>query len=247
MGCPVVVRERCRSSPTPDLRCERWRHSVAPRSECHTSDRVYDQRVPRLWDDSVDGHRRAVRDAITEAAWELAERRGPLALTMSDIARAAGIGRATLYKHFTDVESILIAHHARHVERHLRALEELRARPLPVGSRLVAVLHAYASICFHRERHSSPDISALVHRHPEVADAENRLRGLVADLLNEAAPEELVRTDLGTEVLSAYCLHALGAAGQAADEEQVRSVVRLVLDGLGCSLAIGEDAAAVRH
>ena len=203
-------------------------------------DNLYDGLVPKLWQESIDGHRRAVRDAITEAAWRLAQEYGPFALTMSQVAKAAGIGRATLYKYFPDVESILIAHHARHVEGHLRALEKLRAGSAPVSSRLVAVIRTYASICFQRARHSSPDVSTLVHEAPEVTDAERRLRSVFAELIAEAAFEALVRTDVGSEELAKYCLHALPAAGQAADLDQVARLVRLVLDGLGCSLDVHE-------
>lgn len=202
------------------------------RTECHTSDEAYHRQVPKLWEESIDEHRRSVRDAITEAAWRLAEEHGPLSLTMSQVAGAAGIGRATLYKYFTDIESILVAHHARHVEDHLQALEDLRGESKPPGARLVAVAHAYASICFHRGRHSSADISTLVHRGPEVADAERRLRSVFAGLIAEAAAEGLVRTDLGPEELAVYCRHALEASGQAKDLDSVARLTQVVLDGL---------------
>lgn len=190
--------------------------------------------MPKLWEESIDSHRQAVRSAITEATWRLAEEHGPLGLTMAQVARAAGVGRATLYKYFPDVGSILVAHHVEHVGGHLRRLEELRTGPGPVGPRVVAVVDAYASICFHRGRHSSTDVSALVHRGPELVDAERRLRRVFVELIDEAAADGLVRTDPGSAELAAYCLHALAAAGGAADLDQVARLVRVVLDGLGC-------------
>ena len=72
-----------------------------------------------------------------DVAWRLAEERGPLSLTMSEIAQAAAIGRATLYKYFADVESILVACHAQHVERHLDELQRLASGPGTSASRLV--------------------------------------------------------------------------------------------------------------
>lgn len=194
--------------------------------------------MPKLWEESIDGHRRAVREAITGATWRLAVEQGPLALTMSQVANAAGIGRATLYKYFADVESILIAHHAQHVEGHLQALEELRTGPGTVGARLVAVVGAYASICFQRGRHGSTDVSALVHRGPEVADAERRLRGVFVELIEEAIPQGIVRTDVASDELAAFCLHALAAAGQITYLDGVDRLVRVVLDGLGCPLPV---------
>jgi AcrR family transcriptional regulator len=189
--------------------------------------------VPKLWEESIDGHRRSVRDAITRAAWRLAEEHGPLSLTMSQVAGAAGIGRATLYKYFSDVESILVAHHARHVEDHLRTLEDLRGKTQPPGARLVAVAEEYASICFQRGHHSSADIRSLVHRGPEVADVERRLHGVFTDLIAQAAAEHLVRSDLGAEELAVYCRRALEAAGEMKDLAGVARLTRVVLDGLG--------------
>lgn len=191
--------------------------------------------MPKLWEESIDEHRRSVQDAITAAAWRLAEEHGPLSLTMSRVAGAAGIGRATLYKYFTDIESILVAHHARHVEDHLRTLEGLSGESKPPDARLVAVANTYASICFHRGRHSSADISALVHRGPEITDAEHRLHSVFADLITEAAAGGLVRTDLSPDELAAYCRHALGAASQAKDLDGAAKIARVVLDGLGCA------------
>jgi AcrR family transcriptional regulator len=213
------------------------------KTQCCARDKAYSACVPKLWEESVDGHRQAVRAAVMQAAWRLAEEHGPLALSMSQVAAAAGIGRATLYKYFPDVESILIAHHMQHVQGHLLALEKLSGGFESVGSRLVAVVDAYASICFHRARHSTTGVSALVHRGSEVADAEQRLRGLFAELIAEAAAETLVRTDVRPEELAEYCLHALPAAGHAVDLEQVGRLVRVVLDGLMISPDVDDGVA----
>jgi len=201
--------------------------------------------VPKLWDDSIESHRRAVRDAIMDAAWRLAEERGPLALTMSEIAQAAGIGRATLYKYFADVESILVAQHARHVEKHLEELKRLQTEPGDGLSRLVNLVHGYATICFHRGRHGSTELAALVHRGPEIVDVERRLHGLFVATLAEARSAGVTRQDLSADELANFCLHALPAAGQAGDAEQVSGLVRVVLDGLGCAPAAARDIVAL--
>lgn len=189
--------------------------------------------MPKLWDESIDGHRRAVRDAITEAAWRLAQEHGPLSLTMSQVAQAAGIGRATLYKYFADIESILVAHHARHIEDHLRVLEELRGGAGSAGSRLVRVVGAYASICFHRGQ-ASPEVAGLVHRGPDVADAMGHLRLVFTELVGEAAAEGSARGDVPPGELAEYCLSALRAGTEAEHPDQVDRLVGVVLDGLGC-------------
>jgi AcrR family transcriptional regulator len=71
--------------------------------------------MPKLWSETIAAHRHTVRETILDATWALVAEHGLLAVTMSQIAEEAGIGRATLYKYFPDVEAILLAWHERHV------------------------------------------------------------------------------------------------------------------------------------
>ena len=83
--------------------------------------------MPRLWSQSVEAHRAAVRDATLDATAALVAEHGLPAVTMSRIATETGIGRATLYKYFPDVEAVLRAWHERHVARHLDHLAAVAA------------------------------------------------------------------------------------------------------------------------
>ena len=192
---------------------------------------MYTGAVPRLWNETIEAHRREVRDAILDAAWALVAERGPLSVTMSRIAGEAGIGRATLYKYFPDVEAILIAWHERHVAGHLEHLAELRDRAGGAGERLEVVLQAYALISYHRG-HQGTELAAVLHRGEHVARAQRRLTDLFRDLLAEAAGAGGVRDDVAPGELAGYCLHALAAAGSLPSEAAVRRLVAVVLDGL---------------
>ena len=94
--------------------------------------------MPKLWTETIEAHRRAVHEAVLDTTAALVAEHGLRAVTMSQIAEQTGIGRATLYKYFPDVEAILVAWHDRHVSGHL---EQLAApgpgwRPWPSGSKL---------------------------------------------------------------------------------------------------------------
>ncbi|MGH3468241.1 MAG: TetR/AcrR family transcriptional regulator, partial [Thermocrispum sp.] len=121
--------------------------------------------MPRLWNETIDAHRHAVREAILDAAAELVDAQGLLSVTMSKIAEQAGIGRATLYKYFPDVEAILHAWHQRQITRHLQQLAELRDQAGDAHERLQAVLQAYARISRDRfsHDHPGPQLAALLH------------------------------------------------------------------------------------
>ncbi|OKK03471.1 TetR family transcriptional regulator [Streptomyces sp. CB03234] len=188
--------------------------------------------MPKLWNETIETHRHAVREAILETTWQLVTERGLMSVTMSQIAEKAGIGRATLYKYFPDVESILTAHHERHVAAHLAHLAELRDRPGSAGERLEAVLERYALISHHRGRHGTEELAALLHRGERVADVQRRLTELFRDVLTEAAAEGAVRDDVATDELARYCLHSLGAAGALDSEAAVRRLVAVTSAGL---------------
>jgi AcrR family transcriptional regulator len=148
---------------------------------------------------------------------------------MSQIAEDTGIGRATLYKYFPDVESILVAWHERHVSGHLEHLSRLATQTGSARERLRAVLEAYALILHHRHE---PELSALLHRGEHVARAERRLQEFIRDLLAAGAKAGEVRRDVAPDELANYCLHALTAAGGLSSKAAVQRLVAVTLAGL---------------
>jgi AcrR family transcriptional regulator len=188
--------------------------------------------VSKLWGETIHEHRRSVRDAILDTAWGLAAERGPLAVTMSQIAERAGIGRATLYKYFPDVEAILVAGHERHVAAHLEQLRALRDRGGNPAQLLESVLTAYALISYHRSRHGTAEVAALVHRGEHVTRAQQELTDLFRELVVAAVQAGAVRDDVAPAELAAFCIHSLGAAGSLPSEAAVRRLVALTLAGL---------------
>ena len=188
--------------------------------------------VPNLWNETIEAHRREVRDAILDTTWALVTEHGLTSVTMTRIAEKTGIGRATLYKYFPDVEAILFAWHQRHVAGHLERLAELRDRGGDAGERLEAVLKAYALICHHREHHGTEQLAALLHRGEHVHRAQQQLIDLIRDLLTEAVETGDLRDDVAPDELASYCLHALAAASSLPSEAAVRRLVAVTLAGL---------------
>jgi len=188
--------------------------------------------VPKLWNDTVEAHRREVRDAILDTTARLVAAHGLLSVTMSRIAEDTGIGRATLYKYFADVEAILRAWHERQIDRHLAQLAEARDQATNPGERLEAVLSAYASIAHETRGHNDAELAALLHRDEQVDRAEQHLREMIRDLLTEAQKVGVVRDDVAPEELTSYCLHALTAAGRLRSKAAVGRLVDVILAGV---------------
>jgi AcrR family transcriptional regulator len=188
--------------------------------------------VPRLWSDTIEEHRREVRQSILDTTWRLATDKGIRAVTMSEVAAQVGIGRATLYKYFSNVEAILDARHEQHVCEHLAQLSRLSEQSGEPVERLSRVLEGYARIRFHRERQGPGEILAHVHRQSAVESAEAQVRRLMQDLI-QAAVDVGALADVGTaDELASYCVHALGAAGEMPSEDSVARLVAITLAGL---------------
>jgi AcrR family transcriptional regulator len=188
--------------------------------------------MPRLWNDTIEAHRRDVQDAIQDTTLALVGKYGLRPVTMSQIAEETGIGRATLYKYFSGVEAILLAWHERQITGHLEYLAEVRDRAGDAGERLDAVLEAYALISNESHRHHDTDFAAFLHRDQNVARARQQVRDLIRGLLIEAAVSGYVRDDVPPDELANYCLHALTAANGLRSKVAVRRLVAVTRAGL---------------
>jgi AcrR family transcriptional regulator len=219
----------CRSSKV--IVTTRVYETRCPLSNQNVSDIVvtYPGSVPKLWNESIEAHRRAVRDATLDTTAALAAEHGLRSVTMSQIAEEIGIGRATLYKYFSDVEAILVAWHERQVTGHLEYLAEVRDQAGDAGERLEAVLQAYALIS---HEHHGTELAALLHRGEHVARAQQQLSDFIRDLVTEGAENGDLRDDVAPEELATYCLHALTAASSLPSKAAVRRLVTVILAGL---------------
>ncbi|AWK76946.1 TetR family transcriptional regulator (plasmid) [Rhodococcus oxybenzonivorans] len=188
--------------------------------------------MPRLWNETIESHRREVRDAILDATAALVTERGLLSVTMSQIAEKTGIGRATLYKYFPDVETLLFAWHERQITAHLGYLVEARDRAWAADQRLEAVLEAFALITHESHGHRDTELAALLHRGEHVVRAQQQLTEFISDLLTEGARHGEIRDDIASDELARYCLHALTAAAGLPSLAAVQRLVQVTLDGL---------------
>src|SRR6266508_1557270 len=138
--------------------------------------------VPKLWNETIEAHRAAVRNATLDTAAALVASRGLRSVTM--------------YKYFRDVEAILLAWHERLIAGHLEQLHQARERAGEAGKGLEAVLEAYALIRHESRRHHDTELAAFVHRDEQMARAQHQLRDTIGDLVTEAAAAGTVRADV---------------------------------------------------
>lgn len=185
--------------------------------------------MPKLWTDTIVAHKQSVRDAALDAAAGLVMRRGLIAVTMSEIAQDTGIGRATLYKYFPDVQSLVHAWHERQIGRHLVALAAIAHGQGTRLERLDAVLRAYAGMA---HAHEEGELAATLHRGGHAAHARDHLSAFVASIIAEGVAAGEVRGDVSAKELATFCLAAMSGARGLGSEAAVVRLVALTLDAL---------------
>ncbi|GEK19889.1 TetR/AcrR family transcriptional regulator [Cellulomonas xylanilytica] len=203
--------------------------------------------MPSLWRDSIDAHRHAVHDSVLDAAGEILEQAGPTAVTMSSVAERVGIGRAALYRYFSDSRQILLAWHERQVRAHLDQLREVRARAGSTDIALRDVLETYAVLS---SGHALGESATALHAADHMQGAERELHVLLRDLVADGVRDGHVRGDVSVDDLVIYCAQALRAASRMASPEAPRTVSTLVLASLqpgGPAMTSSADVQHVRH
>lgn len=186
--------------------------------------------MPRIWTETIAAHRDAVREAALDAAGAMVAEHGLTGLTMSEIARESGIGRATLYKYFPDIDSVLIAWHERQVSGHLRQLAEVADNTAGAGQRLKAVLAAYVHVSGNRGHRG--DMAASLHQGEHLPRAHAHLHDFITELIRDAGMVGEARDDIPPGELATYCLAALSAASSLPTKAARDRLVGVTLAGL---------------
>ena len=101
------------------------------------------------------------RDLILDAAERLIGVLGYSKTTMDDVARAAGVGKRTIYVHFPSKEEVVLCTIDRIVDRLVARLREHAAKPGPAAGRLRAMLVERVLFRFDSVRHYSHGLDEL--------------------------------------------------------------------------------------
>lgn len=185
--------------------------------------------MPKTWDDTLKGHRQAVRRAVMDAALALAAERGFQKVSMSEVAARSGITRATLYKYFDDVDAIFHEWHRSTLHDHLAHVAEIAKAQGDPATKLSEILEAYALTVF---RHHGSRFASMLHRQDHSQRAEAHLMDILAQLVGAGARSGAFRKDIPPEELARFCHSSLSSSYSLADEAAVRRAVGLLLHAL---------------
>jgi AcrR family transcriptional regulator len=176
-----------------------------------------------------DAQRNAER--LVEVATHVFAEQGPEA-PLSEIARAAGVGTATLYRRFPTREALLAAVYAGHVGEVTARADELAASSEDPLRALVDWLHEFAGLLT-EHRGMKGLIAGRYEGDAELfATCRRSLLLAVESLLRPAQQTRAIRPDVDAERTLTLVNAVVLAAGQAGnDREETNQLIDLVISG----------------
>src|ERR1044072_330697 len=103
-----------------------------------------------------------VKDAILDATDRLLARYGYRKMTVEDISVEAGIGKGTVYLHFSSKEEVVLSHIDRIVERLNEKLKEIAHSEAPAAERIARMLLTRVLFRFDSIQHYTQSLNDLL-------------------------------------------------------------------------------------
>ena len=190
---------------------------------------------------------RSTRDAILDATDRLLAKYGYKKMTIDDLAAEVGIGKGSVYLHFTSKEEIALSHIDRIIERLAKSLVEIADSRGSVDERLRKMIVQRVLFRFDSVQHYSQSLNEiLASLRPRLLERRHRYfeeeAKLFAQVLTEgkktgvfAFRDPLVAANAlldATNALLPYSLSAYELGERSEIERKTLNVADLILNGL---------------
>jgi AcrR family transcriptional regulator len=170
------------------------------------------------------------RDRLLQAAVRAFAQEGPDA-TLDAIAKDAGVGIGTLYRHFPTREALVEAAYRNELARLCDAVADLLAA-MPPDEAMRAWMDRFVGYMTTKRGMADALRAVIASGGNPFAQSRDRLTGAITVLLGAAAAAGTVRPDIEPgDVLASRSGVSL-AAGEPAQREQAGRLLDLLMDGL---------------
>lgn len=189
----------------------------------------------------------AVKEAILDATDRLLARFGYRKMTVEDIATEAGIGKGSIYLHFSSKEEVVLSHIDRIVDRLRERLKEIARSDAPAAERLRLMLLTRVLFRFDSIQHYTQSLNdllaalrpGLLKRRAQYFEAEAQIFAEVLVAGREAGElsfdnEHATAHALlqATNGLLPYSLSTTELGAREEVEQRAADVANLMLNGL---------------
>ena len=198
--------------------------------------------MPRISAATNAAQRENTKRAILESFGQLLYSRGLPGLTMTDVAKNAGIGRTAVYNYFADMGELLVAYALDETERFLHELDEgITGVTNPIDQLAVYIRLQIEDLA---RRHLPPGPAMRSMLSPEsyarLGKHVSELQMVLANILSDAITEKYIPENDIRELATLVHGSLSSSAGRAEDapdaqtrERQIQSTIRFIQMGLG--------------
>ena len=198
--------------------------------------------MPRISAATNAAQRENTKRAILESFGQLLYSRGLPGLTMTDVAKNAGIGRTAVYNYFADMGDLLVAYALDETERFLHELDEgITGVTNPIDQLAVYIRLQIEDLA---RRHLPPGPAMRSMLSPEsyarLGKHVSELQMVLANILSDAITEKYIPENDIRELAMLVHGSLSSSAGRAEDapdaqtrERQIQSTIRFIQMGLG--------------
>jgi AcrR family transcriptional regulator len=149
--------------------------------------------------------------------------------SMRAIAREAGVGIATLYRHFPTRESLVDAVYQDQVKRLTLGAREL-LEELPPAEAMRRWMDLFGD--WLATKHGMLDTLVAMIESGEIADVRPELLDAITTILAAGGAAGDLRADISAEDIAASLLGIFGVAGKPEQRAQANRLLNLLMDGL---------------
>ena len=198
--------------------------------------------MPRISAATNAAQRENTKRAILESFGQLLYSQGLPGLTMTDVAKNAGIGRTAVYNYFADMGELLVAYALDETERFLHELDEgITGVTNPIDQLAVYIRLQIEDLA---RRHLPPGPAMRSMLSPEsyarLGKHVSELQMVLANILSDAITEKYIPENDIRELAMLVHGSLSSSAGRAEDapdvqtrERQIQSTIRFIQMGLG--------------
>ena len=198
--------------------------------------------MPRISAATNAAQRENTKRAILESFGQLLYSRGLPGLTMTDVAKNAGIGRTAVYNYFADMGELLVAYALDETERFLHELDEGIAGVTNPIDQLAVYIRLQIEDLARRHLPPGPAMRSMLspESYARLGKHVSELQMVLANILSDAIPEKYIPENNIRELAMLVHGSLSSSAGRAEDapdaqtrERQIQSTIRFIQMGLG--------------
>lgn len=198
--------------------------------------------MPRISAATNAAQRENTKRAILESFGQLLYSRGLPGLTMTDVAKNAGIGRTAVYNYFADMGELLVAYALDETERFLHELDEGLAGVTNPIDQLAVYIRLQIEDLARRHLPPGPAMRSMLspESYARLGKHVSELQMVLANILSDAITEKYIPENDIRELAMLVHGSLSSSAGRAEDapdaqtrERQIQSTIRFIQMGLG--------------